>query len=375
MANTVSASALRKQLWNKELYNEAMDDIYFMNKEMMGSGPDNIVEVKTDLKKDQGDRITYGMAYSLSGAAVTGDNELEGNGEAISFYNDVVLIDQARNAVELTGRLDEQKSAYEMRNLAKSKLKTWVTEFIERQIFMKLGGVTETDLTDVNSVVYSTNATWSNSANPVPAADEAAGVGARYLCADTAGLDSLAATDILTLPLIAKAKAKARSANPKVKPLRIGGRDFYVMFIHPWQAFDLKTDATANQINWEMIQRDAQIQGENNPIFTGALGVYDGVILIEHDYVPVCQASANFDGSGTAAGAQAFRSLLCGAQAIGFAEAGKFTGSPIFMEEDTKDLNNKAIFGGGFMGGIQKLTFNSLDNGVIAVDTGATSLA
>ncbi len=233
---------------------------------------------------------------------------------------------------------------------------------------MKMAGVTSTDLQDVNSTVYSADATWSNSAPIVPAADEAAGTGDRYICSDSDGLDSLAATDILTLNLISRAKIKAQLSAPKIQPLRIGGENFYVMFIHPWQAYDLKAASTGN--NWQQIQRDATERGKTNNIFTGALGVYDGVILHVHEYVPVCQASADFSPGATAAGVQAFRSTLCGRQAISFAEA---SDSKEIVEERF-DYRNKIGYATGLIGGIQKPAFNSLDYGVITVDTGATAL-
>ena len=42
--------------------------------------------------------------------------------------------------------------------------------------------------------------------------------------------------------------------------------------------------------------------------------------------------------------------------------------------EETFDYKNKVGFATGFMGGIQKTSFNSLDYGVIAIDTGATNI-
>lgn len=366
MANTVSTANLRAQLWLKELHKDVMDGLYFSQRKMMGKDSNNIIQIKDELAKQAGDRVTFGLTYKISGG-VTGDGELEGNEKQVSSYSCSVLIDQIRNAVRLTGKLDEQKVAYDMRMDAKDKLAIWKTEFIERQIFMKLGGVTEVDLQDVNDSVYSEFAAWSNSPNVVPTADEGSGNGTRYLCADASGLDSLAATDILTTTLITRARVKAQLASPKIQPIRVDGKDYYVMFVHPWQAADLKT--ASNSI-WAQAQREAQVRGESNPIFTGSLGVWDGVILHEHEYVPVCQSGANFDTAGQAAGAQAFRSILCGRQAISFAECQ----NPNGWVEETFDYKNKVGFETGMIGGIQKTYFNSLDYGIVTVDTGATDI-
>ncbi|RLC88236.1 MAG: N4-gp56 family major capsid protein [Chloroflexi bacterium] len=370
MANTVSIDALRPEIWQKELYKDREDNLFFANKQMMGTSENSLVQVKDQLVKSKGDQVTFGLTTKLDdSAAITGDNEAEGNETAISSYAEAVAIDQVRFPVRLTGSLDEQKAAYDMRSDAKNKIGIATREFLERQIFMKLGGVTETDLTDVAGSVYSSQAAWSNTAPIVPAADEAAGTGNRYVCADAAGIDSLEATDILTLSLITRAKIKAQLASPRMQPIRVDGQDWYVMFIHPWQEYDLKAASTGN--NWSQIQRDAQVRGDRNPIFRGALGAYDGVILHSHEYVPTCQASSDFSSGGTDAAVRCFRALLCGAQAAVMAETKK----SMMMVEETFDYKNKVGYAAGFIGGIQKPAFNSLDYSVIAVDTGATDLS
>lgn len=377
MANTTSNSALRAQLWDKELNENVMTELYFKQRGMIGEGSDNIIQVKNDLTKAKGDRITFGIGYKLTGNGVAGDGELEGNEEVKNTYSDTVLIDQIRNAERLEGNLDSQKAAYNTREEALKDGKVWIAEFIEKQIFMKLGGVSTTTLTDVGGSVYSGRATWSNTADMVPAAHEAAGTGARYICTDASGLDAMASTDVMSTTFITRARIKAQTTvvgRPRVRPIRVNGQDHYVMFLHPWQAADLKTAASSV---WAQAQREAQVRGSDNPIFTGALGVWDNVILHVSDFVPVCQSGSAFAVGGTAAAAQAFRALLCGSQAALMANASpKGRGSvPTFMVEKEFDYDNKTGYAVGYMGGIQKSTFNSIDYGVVAVDSGATDLS
>lgn len=162
MANTISIDANRRELWRSELFQDVIDGMYFTQNGLMGEGDNNIVQVFKDLKKSAGDTITVPLTAKLAGAGVTGDSELEGNEEAISSYYDQVLIDQVRNAVRLTGKLDSQKACYDMFKDAKEKLSIWGQEFLERQIFMKLGGVSALTLTDETGATYSGRATWSN---------------------------------------------------------------------------------------------------------------------------------------------------------------------------------------------------------------------
>lgn len=321
------------------------------------------------------DTITIPLTAKLTGNGITGDSELEGNEEAINAYSDQVAIDQIRAAVRLKGKLDEQKNVYNMRQDAKNKLAIWLREFIERQIFLKLAGVNNTTITDVAGNVVGTRALWSNTPAQVPTADTGNGYGTRYICADyTNGADSLATTDLITPELISRARIKASqktaSGGPRVNPLRIDGVDHYVLFIHPWQAFDLRNNATFAQA-----QREAQSRGSTNPIFTGALGMWDNVLIYEHEYVPFLDISAvgnNFFAvaSGTDISADCFRALLCGQQAVVLAQ----TSDSMRMVEKEFDYENKVGYATGLIGGIQKLTFNSIDYGVVAIDTAATAL-
>lgn len=365
--NTVSIAALRPELWQKELYQDVMAELYFMRNGLMGKDANNIIQIKDDLKKSNGDTVTFGLTTKLGGSGVSGDGELEGNEEAISSYSQSVMIDQIRNSVRLTGKLDEQMAAYDMRMDAKAKLATWAREMLERQIFMKLGGVTTTTLTGYDSVVYSGLATWSNSANIVPVADEAAGSGSRYVCACATGIDAIAATDVLTPAMISKARHKAVLSSPRMRPLRVEGKDYFVMFIHPSQAYDLKNAASGV---WAQAQREAQIRGDKNPLFTGALGIWDGVVIYEHDYVPTAAATAAFSVGGTACNARVYRALLCGQQAGVYAQ----TQDSFKMVEKLFDYDNKVGYATGIIGGVQKTAFNNLDYAVITVDTGATAL-
>jgi len=381
--NSVSIDALRPEIWQKELYADVIDNLYFTKNGMMGKGDNNIVELKDDLRKQKGDTITFGLTAKLGqGTGVTGDNELEGNESKITPYSESVVIDQWRDAVRLTGKLDEKKNGYDMRIDAKNKLSIRMQEMIEMQIFLKLGGVTNTALTNVAGDAIGTFAdgtnicTWSNTSMTADQATArnvvtAAGTGERYVGANSSGGASLAAGDKITPALISRAKVKAILASPKVKPLRISGKNMWILFVHPWQAFDLKRNEEFRQA-----QREAAARGSENPIFTGAIGIWDGVIIHEHEYAPFLDVSVAGDAflsgeSNTDFAVDTFRALLCGQQAIGFARCTPQNG----WVEKNFDYENKWGVSTGLIGGVQKLAFNDEDYGVVTIDTAATSLA
>lgn len=371
--NSQSIDALRPEVWGKDLYADVMDQLYFTENGLMGEDDNNIVQIKPDLKNKKGDTVTFGLTAKLATTGVTGDSELEGNESYITPYSQSVAIDQWRDGVRLDGILDERKNAYNMRMDAKGKLKILLQETIERQVFLKLAGVRNTNLVDVGGVVVGTLATFSNSPAVVPAADEAAGFGNRYLCANLAqGTDSLTVANKMTPTLISRAKVKAQLATPRIQPLKVNGKDYYILFIHPWQAYDLKYDGTFLQA-----MREAEVRGKENPIFAGALGIWDGVIIKEHEYVPFLDVSVlatdNFagDGAGTTCAVDCFRALFCGKQAMVYAQCE----TPNAWVEKTFDYDNQTGFAVGMIAGFQKTAFNSKDYAVIAIDTAASDLS
>jgi hypothetical protein len=82
------------------------------------------------------------------------------------------------------------------------------------------------------------------------------------------------------------------------------------MFLHHHQVTDMRTNTSTNQ--WFDIQK-AAMQGGNvtkNPIYTGALGEYNGVILHATNRIPGMSSSA-----GGVTGTPVRHAVLCAATA------------------------------------------------------------
>lgn len=372
MANTVTIDANRQELWSKKLMQDVQRDIQnamrFTTTEEDGNG---VVMIKRDLAKSKGDTQNFSLVARLTGNGVTGDSELEGNEEAMDSFNEQIAIDQIRNAVRLKGKLDDQKVAYDQIKPARENLRKWMNEYIIRQIFQKLGGVTNTSLTDTNGVVVGTRNSWSNTPAFIPDADTASatGSGDRYLNAAGHSMATADSNDTMTLDLVTDAATKATLANPKIQRIDAGGDSFYVMYLHPFQARDIRKSS-----DWKTAQQNARERAESNPVFKGALGFWSNVLLLENEFVPwldISVAGNSFRGSatGTDFGVDTARALLCGRIAVGIAEAS----NPSALVVETFDYKNKDGVATSFIGGVQKIMFNSLEFGVIAIDTAAVA--
>ena len=368
MASTITIDALRQELWSAELMDDVIKDVEDAM-DFMGEGPNNVVQISRELSKKKGDTQTFGLVTRLRGDGVTGDDELEGNEEAMASYAEQVVIDQVRHGVRLKGKLDDQKVVYDQIEEARENLKIWGTEFLIRQMFLKLGGVTNTSLVDTNGDAYSARAAYSNTPDFIPDADEAAGTGARYLRAGTTGsgdgTDDFADADVLTLDDITKAATLAKLATPKIQPLKIDGQNCYVIFVHPIQARDLRMSD-----DWKEAALNARERSEKNPLFRGALGFWSNVLIVENEFVPWLDVSASgnsFRGTatGTDCAKDCARALLCGRQAVLMAEV-KNPKALIVEQFDYKNKDGVAI---AMINGLQKAMFNGKEFGVVAVDS------
>ena len=325
---TVSASiaGLRPELWRKQLFADVRDNLYMTR--FIGTTEQSMIQELEDLKKEQGSNISFGLGMKLSNSGITGDSTLEGQEEAMTDYDEDVAIDQLRHAVRLTGRMDEKKNAYNMRMSAKNRLADWWAERIDKEIMDKLCGKASSTFSNTPTAAASSRSIYAGGQASIGAITSA-------MKMDTKILDA--------------AKQMAKLASPMIRPVRVGGKEYYVGILHPYDATNLRQDPV-----WNQAQRDANVRGEDNPIFSGALGIYNGIVIHEHEYV----YSTN-DGSGSAVVA---RNVLCGQQAavIGW-------GASVQWVEKSFDYGNSWGISCGAIFGVIKPIFNSVDYGVVTM--------
>ncbi len=336
---------LAVKLWSTKLFHEALKSTW-INK-FIGSSSDSLIQTLTDTQKGAGDTVYVGLRTLLSQGGVQGDGVLEGNEEAMNFYRDALTINQLRYAVRSEGKMSEQRVPYSVREEAMLGLKDRWKEAMDTAFFNHICGNTgETD----------TRYTGNN-ATTAPDADHIVYINALTTEAQIA---SASASNVMKLSYINTLVEKAKTISPKVRPLMINGEEKYVAFLHPYQVTDMRNDASAGQ--WLDIQK-AALQGGNiskNPIYTGALGEFNGVILHESTRVKAVTAGV-------------YRAVLCGAQActIAFGQGG----GPNKMSwvEELFDYKNQLGVAAGMIFGIKKTVFNSADFGSIVLPTYAAS--
>lgn len=357
--------ALSNKLWSAKFAKEVEKKTYFGK--FMGEGADNIVQVKTETSKAPGDKITCGLVMSLTGDGVTEGSALEGNEESLTTYDDSIFINELRHAVRVRnqGTIDQQRVPENLRAMARNRLAQWYATRMDTTMFLHLAGYTGGSYTLDNATVDISKAVW-NGNNTITAPTSGRHIWAGGNTADE-GLTS-ATDDKFVLELIDEAVLKAKTASPYISPMNIGGDEKYVMFLHPSQVKDLRTDASTSRITWYQTQRaliEGGQQGMANGIFTGALGEYNGVILHEAFRVP------NGVNSSTAARvANTKRAILCGKQAASVAYGRRYTGSTKYRwTEELFDYEHELGVALECVWGIKKSVYNSADYATVVVSS------
>lgn len=343
-----TGNALAVKLWSKRLSVEALKATWIYK--FIGDGTDAMIQIKDETQKSAGDQITYGLRMQLTGNGVLGDGTLEGQEEALTTYSDALAINQLRHAVRSAGRMSQQRVPFSVRDEALSGLRDWWSDRIDFSGFNQLCGYTAQ--TDIR---------WTGlQATIAPSSNN-------YLSQHGSGNDSnLTSSDTFSLTLIDKAVEKAKTLTPAIRPITVSGKKFYVAWLHPYQVTSLRTSTSTGQ--WLDIQKAAMTGGlvDENPIFDGSLGVYNGVIL--HEDSRVTQGAV-----ATAAQTSVRRSVFAGAQAgmVGFGRdnaPNKFT-----WVEELFDYDNQLGVSAGLIYGLKKTVFNSQDFATVVMSSWAVA--
>jgi len=338
---------LAVKLWAKDLMKEALKKTSYA--QFMGSSSNSLVQIKNDLSKQAGDRIRFGIRYQLSGSGVSGDDTLEGNEEALVTYSDNIFINQSRHAVRSDGKMSEQRVPFSVRAESRDGLADWFANMMDTAFFSQLAGNTD----ETRSNFYGHNAPTAADSDHV-----------LYPSATTEAALSASTADYFSLSLLDQAVEKAKTNKVPIRPIDLGrGMKRYVCFLHPYQVTQLRSSTATNQ--WFDIQKAAMNGGQvsNNPIFTGALGEYNGVVLHENTRVPT--------GTGNASSK---RAIFAGAQAACVAFGQGSGGSMGFnWKEELFDYQNQLGVAAAAIWGMKKTVFNGSDVGTIVIPTYAVA--
>lgn len=358
--------ALAVKVWSKSLDHEALK--YTDIGPLIGTNRNSIIHRKNELSKGPGDSITFGIRMQLNGAGFSENDLAEGNGEELTTFSDSLLINELGNVVGVKSRysIDQQRVPFSLREEARMGLADWYAKRYSVSFYNQVCGYTvQTDVkyTGLNAV-------------SAPAAGRIIRQSGR------ASDDLLTNNDVFTLDLIDKAKEAANTATPPLRPVRFGSapgrgggrRDYnstltdkYVLMVHEYQVTDIRQSTSTGQ--WLDIVK-AAYQGRSetgNPIFSGAIGEYNSVIIRKAYDVTTGVSAAGADVPNVR------RAVLLGGQAAMMAFGQDNGPSRYRWNEELFDHKRRLEVSAWSIWGLKKTRYNSVDYGVIVISTWAAA--
>jgi len=361
--------AMAVKLWSRVLDHEALK--YTDIAPLIGDDENSIIHRQDALSKGPGDQITFAIVMQLSQLGFSENQLAEGNGETLTTYSDALVINELMAVVGVKSRrtIDQQRVPWDLRNVAKGRLADWYRKRYSVAFFNQVCGytpATDVRLTGLNAVI-------------------AASATRIIRQSAKASDDLLLVGDTFTLDMIDKAKEMAITATPQIRPVRFkgassrrGGRsdfnntleDMYVAYLHPYQITALRRNTSTGQ--WLDLQKAASM-GRNdtgNKIFSGAIGIYNGVIM--RSSIDVTPGVSAVDGSSVA---NVRRAVLLGGQAamMGF---GRDNGpEKLTWNEELFDHKRRLEISALTIHGLKKTSYNSVDYGVVVMSSYAAAAA
>jgi N4-gp56 family major capsid protein len=345
------------KVWSEKLNREILPKTIVGK--FIGDGPSAVVQKLDELSRGSGDTVYCNLEYLISGDGVTEGQTLEGNEQRQNFYRDAISINELAQAMRWYTRMANQRVVFKFRDSARAQLSDWFADRLDATFLNHVCGntvQTNTKYTGYNATLApsSSHQIWQGTAS----ADEGLGT-----------------SDTFTLSILDDAITVAKTMHdvnglPILRPVRIAGGEFFPVILHSHQVRDLKKDTGSG--GWQDIQKHAMAGGaiSDNPIFTGALGTYNGCILFESTRVPLgCDS-----GTPTTAVANTRRAVMLGAQSAGIAygrEGGRM--ERYLWNEESFDFGRENAISAALIFGMKKLRFNSNDFGTLVLSTYAAA--
>ena len=351
--------------------------------------PSNFVQFFEETADKSGDTIKYDLIYNPFGPGIAGDSVIAGSEVPLTYDQDQLIINQLRQSMLLKGMMSQQRVPFSLRDKARNGEANWLRTMINYGLMNQAAGNTgAATLPYVGS-----SGTDSGQYNYTGMQAPLAPTTDHWVFPAGATAESTVGTDpkySFTLDLIPDIVALAQGTlSTPIKPVIINGLEIAgAMFLDHLQIKDLKKQYDSGQ--WGnimgMAMQGGQVQG--NPIFTGALGIFDNVVIHQDTYLPWGDGlTTNLIKNpqtkqmvpapntlyGIASSTQVGRGVFLGAQSVALA-VGMADGTPdaplrVKWVEEPLDANNQLRVTCGMIFGFKKTQFGGSDYAVVTFST------
>lgn len=335
--NFAALQPKQKLVWSREVW-EAARDAMFINR-FLGDENSVIQRITELTETERGEQVIMQLVADLVEDGVQGDNEREGYEEAMQNYSQIINMDLISHGVKSRGKLATQKSVLNFRKLGRNRLAYWLANRSDQLAFLTMSGIAYTFKNDGGTRASSTFANLAFASDVVAPSTKRALMwdGSALSASNTA---SIASTYTVNYKMIVDAIAYAK--DHYIRPLKNGGKDYYVFFMKPGALAQLKKDADYQRA----VVGVATKSGTDSPWFQGGTVMVDGAVIHEHRLVYSTKGAASGSKWGAASAVDGTRTLLCGAQAMGMVDLGPPDWVEKKFQYDSQDgINVDKMFG------------------------------
>ena len=318
LTNFGALSAEQKTYWMRDLWTYMRTES-FVAKRMSTSSNAAIQHIKKLTKTEKGTRALMFLVAELVGRGVANDNQREGNEEALQEFECAINMELISHAVKNKGKLSDQNHVIQFRDVAKDRLKYWLADATDIQAFLVMSGISfDYNLNGSPYVPTVGDNSWLELSYADDITPPSPGRHVYFDGTDLQSGDTSAITSAC-LPkygMLVDLRAYAKTSH--MKPIRMGGKEYYEYVCDPRTLASLKKDSDFLSAVIQAGPRGTK----KNPFFTGSIFTVDGLIISEHEncYNTKWAIAPNkWGGSGDVNGT---RSLLLGCQALGFVDVG-----------------------------------------------------
>ena len=261
MAETVflTNDALTRKKWARELFSIILPATEINS--LVGTGKDSIIQMRTELGKGEGDKLTFGIRLPLEGEGIVGSDTVEGNEEKLVFKDFNATIEELNHAVSTGGKMNQQRIPYNLMQEGKDGLQYWWAEKLSDMALAHLCGDTTYKVAGVTF-----------------AQDPVDPDGEHWLKVNDVAEASQTSADLIDLTFLDRMKQQAEVPDAskncyKVRPLLLKGKKYYRVILHNYVFDRLRQNTNVGQ--WGDLQRAANklalpaVEIEYNGLFIG----------------------------------------------------------------------------------------------------------
>jgi N4-gp56 family major capsid protein len=356
----------KRKAWAAAVFDDSTKENYF-NRLIGPEGSYSAGTTKTETNKGATDEVVTALVAKFRGAPVIEGQKLAGSEFRLQHASHTMRINEFRHGVNIGARIEQTRVGFNLKAQGREKLKDYIKEMKEEVICMAASGAR-----GHGDEIQHFGTDYAGYPNALRAPDTG------HLFIGPLGTrvkNTLVVGDKMTLATLNKLRTKAKKmlgGQPdkavKMEQVRKGGKKCFVLAVCPEVMQDIRDDSGAQ--GWFEAQKALVASiGKDAEMFQGGAGMFNGVLA---DEMETC---VKFTDYGVGLDVPAARSLFMGANAFCVAHGtkGMDDGMSITLGEDTDDRGHDHILHFEMIFGADKNAFNSMDYGVIAVDTAFTA--